>query len=110
MQTTNDAIGGLGSRRSRQFPPIPGEYRPAPPSELPRQAIRTTVSSQTGVHLGNVSLGNRSPADAATMLAGAIRGYCEGSDRGAAGFEPDDMVHLVQKRLGDDLPRYGTAR
>ena len=47
-------------------------------------------------------LGNRSPADAVTMLARAIRGYCEGSDRVAAGFETDDMVRLVQKRLGDD--------
>ena len=31
-------------------------YRPAPPSTLPRQAIRTTVPSQTGVHLGIVGL------------------------------------------------------
>ena len=29
-------ISGLGSRCSRQFPPIPGEYRPAQPSSLPR--------------------------------------------------------------------------
>jgi hypothetical protein len=31
-EDVNDAISGLGSRCSRQFPPIPGEYRPAPPS------------------------------------------------------------------------------
>jgi hypothetical protein len=33
-------------------------YPPAPPSTLPRQAILTTVSSQTGVHLGNVGIDN----------------------------------------------------
>ena len=50
----NDGISGPGSRCSRQFPPNPGEYRPAQPSTLLRRATRTTVSSQTGVHLENV--------------------------------------------------------
>ena len=54
LQTTNDAIGGLGSRCSRQYPPSPCEHRPAPHSTLPRQAMEVTNSSQTGVHLVNV--------------------------------------------------------
>ena len=56
MPTTNDTTSGLASRCSRKFPQIPGEYRPAPPSKSARQAVRTTVYSQTGIRLGKVGL------------------------------------------------------
>ena len=46
-------------------------------------------------------LDNLGPADAAVILAEAIRGYCEGSDRIEAKFEPDAMMRLVQKQLDD---------
>ena len=44
-------------------------------------------------------LGNRGPADVAAILAEAIRGYCDGSDRVNAGVEPNNLVRLVQKKL-----------
>ena len=43
LQTTNDAIGELGLRCSRQVPPIPGEYHPVPTSKLTRQIGQTTI-------------------------------------------------------------------
>ena len=67
QQTTGEVLLTDHKRRHQRagvavltaIPPIPGEFRSERPSTLPRQAIRTFVSSQTRVHRGNVGLGNQ---------------------------------------------------